>query len=240
MKRNVIILTSGLAGSSVLTGLIASAGYWAGNASFKKHDYDTHENQELIALNLRILQEAQLESKHGSAYLPEEINGFVTRMQGIDPAPYRDFVEECNRHQPWIWKDPRLSLTIRYWWQFLDSAKVRFLLVRRDYQQSWVSQTIRRQISTPHFHRKYESGIANTILQFFWDNNLTYFDVVYEDLLLYPEETIGKLNAYLGSAISMENLTKIYRGALYRKPRGWRDSLKANLIYMWNYSERIR
>src|SRR5690242_9748399 len=49
-NSNVIILTSGLTGSSVLTGLIARAGYWTGSQTFKK-EYDTFENVELIRLN---------------------------------------------------------------------------------------------------------------------------------------------------------------------------------------------
>jgi hypothetical protein len=47
MRKNVIILTSGLSGSSVLAGLIANAGYWVGDETFKKDDYDTFENREL-------------------------------------------------------------------------------------------------------------------------------------------------------------------------------------------------
>ena len=47
---NTIILTSGLTGSSVLTGLLARGGFWAGDRTAKKKDYDTFENEELIRL----------------------------------------------------------------------------------------------------------------------------------------------------------------------------------------------
>jgi hypothetical protein len=55
--QNVIVLTSGLSGSSVLTSLVAKAGYWTGE-THKKHDYDTYENTELLDLNLKILAPA--------------------------------------------------------------------------------------------------------------------------------------------------------------------------------------
>ena len=56
-RPNVIILTSGITGSSVLSGFLAHSGYWAGDTTHKK-EYDTFENAELIALNLKILQQA--------------------------------------------------------------------------------------------------------------------------------------------------------------------------------------
>ena len=43
---NVIILTGGLTGSSVLAGVLAAAGYWSGEDTFKKRDYNTYENAD--------------------------------------------------------------------------------------------------------------------------------------------------------------------------------------------------
>lgn len=64
MQRNVIILTHGWTGSSVFTGLIGKAGYWYGDRTFQKHDYDTHENVELIELNKRMLTELGYTGDH--------------------------------------------------------------------------------------------------------------------------------------------------------------------------------
>ena len=55
---NVIILTSGISGSSVLTGLISRAGYWLGDVTHKK-EYDTYENQELIDLDLQLFKQSE-------------------------------------------------------------------------------------------------------------------------------------------------------------------------------------
>ncbi len=62
MKRNVIILTSGLTGSSVLSGLISRGGFWTGD-THKKEDYDTYENKRLIELNLSLIPPSQLHRK---------------------------------------------------------------------------------------------------------------------------------------------------------------------------------
>jgi hypothetical protein len=240
VQRNVIILTNGLSGSSVLAGLIAAAGYWTGDDTFKKADYDTYENSELIALNLQLLREVEYNGNFTMVYRPEEIHEITEKAADVDPAPYRRFVENCGRHHPWIWKDPRLWLTMRFWQRLLDLERVRFVLMRRDHEQTWISTTLRRQIQTPEYARNYQDGITSSILQFLWDNNLTYMDVIYEDLLVHPQATIGKLNAFLGSGITMHHLKQVYHGPLYRKQRSRLDYLKANLIYFKNYAERYR
>ncbi|HXI40008.1 MAG TPA: hypothetical protein VNH83_08520, partial [Bryobacteraceae bacterium] len=114
-RRNAIILTSGLTGSSVLTGLISQAGYWTGNSTHKKEDYDTYENQELIDLNLRLFDEAGYKGNYLTEFSPEVLSRIAALYGRIDSRPYELFINRCNENQPWVWKDPRLWLTIRFW-----------------------------------------------------------------------------------------------------------------------------
>ena len=55
-RDSVIILTGGLSGSSALAGLLSAAGYWSGEDTFRKRDYNTYENAELIRLNRQLMQ----------------------------------------------------------------------------------------------------------------------------------------------------------------------------------------
>jgi len=55
MKKNVIILTHGVSGSSVFAALLGRAGYWLGSETVQKPDYDTFENAALVALNYELL-----------------------------------------------------------------------------------------------------------------------------------------------------------------------------------------
>ena len=51
---------------------------------------------------------------------------------------------------------------------------------------------------------------------------------------------IGKLNAYLGRNLTVDDLKAIYHLPLYKMPRNSPlDYLKAVLIYLKNYSERF-
>jgi hypothetical protein len=238
--RNVIVLTAGLAGSSLVAGLLADAGYWSGDGTVKKTDYDTHENQELVELNRRLLQEAGYRGKYELVFRAEDVRDIAERTRTVDPEPYRDFIERCGPHQPWLWKDPRLWLTIRFWQRHLDTGRIAFLLATREPSQAWISQTIRRQIQTPQYCRNYMEGVRASFLEFLDQNKLAHLELIYEDLLMKPEETILRLNTFLGCDIAMQNLSRACQGRLYRKRHGLLDYVTARAIYVKNYAIRYR
>ena len=238
--RNVIILTAGLAGSSLVARLVADAGYWTGDGTVKKADYDTYENQELVDLNRRLLQEVGYRGKYELVFCAEDVRDIAEQTRSVDPTPYREFIERCDLHQPWLWKDPRLWLTIRFWRRYLDTDRLSCLLVTREHSQAWISQTLRRQIQTPRYCRKYMESVRASFLEFLDENKLDHLELVYEDLLMKPEEAIFRLNAFLGCGITMENLNHACQGRLYRKRHGLLDGITARAIYLKNYPTRYR
>lgn len=239
MKQNIIILTSGLTGSSVLTGMVARAGYWTGE-THKKKDYDTYENKDLIKLDLRLFEEAGYKGNYQLEFCERALRDIASLSDRIDTGPYRSFIVECDRHQPWIWKDPRLWLTIRFWKNLLDLDKCKFVLLSRGFVQSWISSTLRRQITTYRYLKNYEERIQESSRAFLKENGLPYIHVQYEGLVLRPDETIAELNSFLQTGLSEEDLKNIYRKPLYRSPRNsLANHLKALLIYLKNYSERL-
>lgn len=240
MKKNVVILTSGLSGSSVLTGLIARAGYWTGNTTFKKSDYDTFENQELIELNLRLFQEGGYKGNYLMEFSPEALQSISALSGKIDDGPFQEFIAKCDQNQPWIWKDPRLWLTIRYWKHLLDLEECSFIVLTRGLLQSWISSILRRQITTYRYARKYETLIHRSAIEFLNENRLPYLHVTYEGLIVNPAETIAQLNDHLDTNISLADLQAVYHKPLYKNPRSsWVKHFKAMLIYAKNYSERL-
>jgi hypothetical protein len=240
MRKNVIILTSGLSGSSVLTGLIARAGYWMGQETFRKAEYDTNENRELIDLNLRLFEQAGYKGNYLLEFCPEAIDAIAELRERADLAPYRAFIAKCEEHQPWIWKDPRLWLTIRFWKPLLDVKHCQFILLTRGTVQSWVSSTLRRQITTYRYSKRYEENIQQSAVRFLTENKLPYLSLSYEELIESPAEVITRLNDYLDTELTVEDLKRVYHKPLYRNPRNsWWKHMKAVLIYLKNYSERL-
>jgi hypothetical protein len=237
-RPNVIILTPGLSGSSVLTGLVTQAGYWAGDSTFKK-EYDTYENLELVNLNKDLLAQAGCGDNYTFEFSQQGIDRIAVLRGGIVEEPYRTLVEECNLHRPWVWKDPRLWLTIRFWAPFLPLDDCKFILLTRHIMHSWTSSILRRRIVSFGSLKRYENSIQDSILSFLGKNGLSSLHVTYEDLIARPDETIEALNAHLNTKLTVDNLRAIYRGPLYKVPRNSPfEYVKAAMIYLKNYPER--
>ena len=236
--RNVIILTSGLAGSSVLAGLLAKGGYWAGERTHKK-EYDTNETTELIELNRRIFRESGYTGDYIREFSTDAIARLSAAAHQVDLAPYRDFVARCNEHRPWVWKDPRLWLTIYFWKSMVKFDECRIVLLTRDPVQAWVSGTLRRHIRSYGPFRRYETSIRDSIESFLKGNGLPYIHITYEGLIARPEKTLESLNLFVGSNLQITHLQEAYRGPISRYPRATAiNHVKAALIYLKNYSER--
>jgi hypothetical protein len=239
-RKNVIILTSGLTGSSVVTGVLKDAGFWVGPETARKPGYDTFENCDLIALNERLVEEAGYPVPSDQLLRSEQTDDLVKRLGGINPESYQQFVRECDLHSPWVWKDPRLRLTMPFWVRLLDPDRINILIIDRECPQAWVSHILRRHIQTPRYYEKYVDGVQSSLLHFVKEFRLNYMEIVYENLLLEPEQTLQELNNFIGTEISMQNLHRIYHGPLYRRGHGTVDYLHAALIYLKNYASRSR
>jgi hypothetical protein len=238
-KPNVIILTSGISGSSVLTGLISRAGYWTGDQTHKK-EYDTYENLGLIQSNLRLFREAGYTGDYASRFTPQDISRIAALAGKIDEKPFHEFLEQCNRHRPWVWKDPRLWLTIQFWKKLLPVENCRFVLLTRGLVHCWVSSNLRRHITSYGQLKGYEQSVQRTFLAFLEENKLPHLHLTYEGLIVQPKEAIQQLNDFLGLTLTVDDLAAIYHKPLYKVPRSSAiDFAKAVLIYLKNYSERV-
>lgn len=236
----MIILTGGIAGSSVLTALLSKAGYWTGEKTVHKPDYNTWENAELVGLNKNLLEKINFSEDWKMRFEPDFITRVFMAAQQIDPSPYRAFVEKCALNSPWIWKDPRLWLTIRYWEQFIDFEKTCFLVIKRDSLQAWTSTILRRQIQTHDYLNRYDKGVHQSILHFLEKSNASYLDILYEDLLIKPEKVIDQINILTGAQLNIDDLRNVFHGKLYRRQHGIQNHIKAVAIYLKNYRKRYR
>ena len=238
MKKNVIILTHGWTGSSVFSALIGKAGYWKGDNTHKKPDYDTHENKELIQLNERLMSELGFTGDHEHEFDLATIQNLAKRAENIDLSPYQEFVDKCEQNKPWIWKDPRLVLTIRIWAKLLPLDEIAFIILTRDNEQSWITANLRRHIESPAFTRHYNAAITDGLKKFLSENHQNYIEFMFEDLQLTPEKTIVKINDFLGTQLTMDNVRSVYKFPLYKKTKGLKEKLLAWLIYLKNYRQR--
>lgn len=238
MKRNVIILTSGLTGSSVLTGLIARAGYWTGDRTHKKKEYDTYENEELIDLNRSIFEQAHYHGNYLMDFSPEVL-ARISSLGG-DGQYFAQFLEKCDQHRPWVWKDPRLWLTMGFWKNFLNLNDCKFIVLTRGFRQLWVSTILKGQIASYGDSKRFEQRVQRSIVGFLESNKVSYLSLKYEDLIVHPAESLAALNEYLETDLSLDDLKAVYHKPLYKIPgNSTVNFAKAVLKYLKNYSQRL-
>jgi hypothetical protein len=238
MRNNVVILAVGLSGSSVLTGLISRAGYSLGDSTVEKPDYNTFENLELVRLNKRLLEMIDA-TRFTLEYRPE----FIEKMQAlygrIDDTQFRAFITHCDARQPWVWKDPRLTVTMHFWKHLLDLSRIKFIVNDRELMQAWISWNIRREIQSFEYAKRYTEQVVGAMRQFLQEHGLQHIHVRYEDLICQPESTLGRINQFIGSGLTLDDLSRVYRGPLRKKTHGIVNFAKAGLIYLKNYEERF-
>ena len=237
--HNVIVLTIGWTGSSVLSQLLSRGGLWAGDATMKKVDYDTWENLELTELNKKLLVDAGITIDYAREFSWRAVGQVAAAVDRIDTAPYRAFAQKMAQHTPWIWKDPRLWVTIRFWQRLMSFDDVRFVWLTRDDMQSWISANIRRQIITWSYCKAYNRAVNASIEAFLEIGDLPYTKLSFEDIVERPEATLEQLNRFLSMNLRMEDLQAVYTKPLRKRARGVGDLLLATAIHAKNYAERI-
>ena len=247
MKENVIVLTTGLSGSSVTTALIAQGDFWLGKETIVKNNstgqYDTYENLQLVNLNKQLYKSLDFTPTQDALYDANVFEMFANCHDKVDTQEYEAFIKDCNENGAWLWKDPRLWNTIGFWLPLIKKHcgdSVKFVVLSRQPLSLWVSLLLKRNIVNYDFLKKSEKASAERLAGYLSDENFKLCDLNYNDLLSHPESTIANLNEFLGTSLTMTDMTNIFRGELPAKPWKWKDLVKASLIYLKNRSEAKR
>jgi hypothetical protein len=109
------------------------------------------------------MQRVSVGEDYTKRFVPRAIATIAALAGGEPDGEYRALVADCDSHAPWMWKDPRLWLTIRFWAPLLTWPRIRVLLLSRDPVQSWISCTQRRQIQTYKYSRRYNEAIQRSL-----------------------------------------------------------------------------
>ena len=239
---NVIILTTGISGSSVITGFLAKSGLWAGDGTVFKDNitgkYETYENKKLVNLNNSLIKEAGVEFEDKSYYDANLRNKFNGIYAETDATKYNKFIEECNSHSPWIWKDPRLFLTIGFWKNSLDLTSIKVIVLHRNSYELWKSQAIKRMIYSYSYLKSSEDKSRYELLNYLELNNFSFLSLEYEQFTRDPITSINKLNKFIGVSLKKENWDEIYKPTSIISR--YKRTLLAYLIYIKNYKGRIK
>ena len=239
---NVIILTTGISGSSVITGFLAESGFWAGDDTVYKDNltgkYETYENKKLVDLNDLLVKEAGVEFEGKARYAPNARDRLNDLYTEIDTTPYNNFLAECDAHSPWIWKDPRLFLTIGFWRNCLDLTNTKVIVLHRNSYELWKSLTIKRIIYSYRYLKNTEDKTRQELLNYLKSNNFSYISLEYDQFTSDLVSSIKNLNEFIGMNLKKDNWDKIFKST--SKYSRYKRTLLAFLIYLKNYKSRIK
>ena len=214
MPKNVIVLSPGQSGSSVLTALIARAGLWCGDETTDV-GYNTYENAELVQLNRELLRVSGIKWDSPSQEAGPAIERLRARVREADNRDAQSFVQKCAAHVPWIWKDPRLCYTMHYWEAFLNVADCQFVIMNRDWRQAWSGHMIKGKppVSLADF-AKVQVRAGEAAQSYVSDRGLPHFVTTFEELTVEPTRVLSALNEFLGTSLTLGDLRETYRDPL--------------------------
>lgn len=243
MKKNTFILTTGLSGSSVVTGLINQAGFWCGDKTEYKNNgtgkYETYENSDFVALNNRLV-ELSGNIFHSKAWYEDQYRDSFTELYNkIDLTDFKQFSDDCLKHHPWVLKDPKLWMTLGFWLKLFNGQEFRVIILTRNINQLWVSQTNKRIIYDYQYLRCSEKKTQQQLMRFLEQNNIDYLVQEYDLLEEKTENELNRLNQFLKTEINSSDWNQIYN----KKKKSFIPFLlevKAILIYIKNYTTRIK
>lgn len=228
-RNDLVVLSPGLSGSSVLTGLLTRAGYWTGSET-EKVGWETYENSRLVELNRRILSEAGF-GWHDVGDLPppseEDIREVSLRTE------LSAFLRRCEEHRPWIWKDPRLCYTIHLWSRHLDLQRCSFLVMTREPWRTWtgIINGNRSRLSERQFTAVYDACLAS-VESFLEKEDVTFIRMSFEELVERPRDSIERLNRYVEPDLDVADLREVYRGNLGESRHSRGGYLLARIRYL--------
>jgi hypothetical protein len=139
MPKNAIVVGMPRSGTSLSTRIFVRKGYFVtedeGNDLDPADEFNPFgywQAQRLVDCNIEIFHAVGYEFKNSWLWDPISDEA-LARIRSLQPLPgHRAFVAEFNRRKPWVWKDPRLCLTLSYWWQMMTPEDTAVLLLERD------------------------------------------------------------------------------------------------------------
>jgi len=215
--RNVIVIGVPRSGTSLTTAVFARKGYYVGQIEDERvrggdddNPFGYFEADDVIARNAALFQRVGFADNN--TWLREMISDeAIAQLTRLEPtADDRQFVQRYNQKSPWIWKDPRLTLTLAYWWKLMDPARTRVVVVRRDIDEicrsfvrmGWYD---RSDASRAEIVRRVERhlGAAEEALATL---GIPHLVVWYRDFLGEPDRTASRLGEFVGLELTAGDL----------------------------------
>lgn len=217
MPKNLIVVGVPRSGTSLTTAIFGRKGYYVGRIDEQRvregdddNPFGYFEGDDVIARNVEVFHRAGFGGHN--TWLREMISEeSIVRIAQMEPSEeHRRFVESYQVNAPWVWKDPRLNLTLAYWWKLMDPTTTGVVLVQRDPAQvfrsfqrmGWVGNgKVARKKAFQRIERHIRAAQeAIESLQ------IPHITVNYQEYFSEPDEVAHRLGGFCGLDLSVEEL----------------------------------
>ena len=216
-QKNAIVLGMPRSGTSLTAAIFARQGYFlasGGEDDLRPGDFHNpsgyFEAAGLVERNATLFRRAGFDA-HNSWLFHAISDNQVEAIGRLAPSPSDlSFIREYSRNTPWLWKDPRLCYTLRYWWPLLDPESTRVLLVRRKPEETWNSflcldwrqNTALDRADVYHRIDHHLTSALDTIREM----EIPHEVINYDDFSTDPAGAVEKINACFGMALQDSDL----------------------------------
>ena len=213
MPKNIIIVGPPRSGTSLTSGIFAGQGYFAGEQLRSGDDYNPFgyfEDEALVEANVRLFADVGFHFHNTWMFAPIA----TSQIEAISQLPIeecdRTLVTACKNHEPWMWKDPRLCMTLSYWAKLIDWTNAGVVLTQRNPDDVYWSFRRKGWCPAGNAHRlKTIERIENhaaMALESVHEFKLPHITIEYDEYHQRPGELAERINQFSGLELAAKDL----------------------------------
>ncbi|NCD40629.1 MAG: hypothetical protein EOL88_00905 [Bacteroidia bacterium] len=231
--KNILITGTGRSGTSLVTGILNNSGYYSGNNLYpprvESNPTGFFENHEINGINETILAHYDGVSKpwykktvkrYSSPFNPKYGQRWLALLSPSikieSPSKeIEDRIKKLMHNKPFAYKDPRFVYTFDVWKNFLPSDTFVLVVFRDPFS---TIQSMHKEINTAEYLTEFNTSYCQ--LEKIWLNNYSrlykyskiektnFLFFNYTNLILNPEESILRLEEFVGTKLNTTLLEK--------------------------------
>jgi hypothetical protein len=219
VPRNILVIGVPRSGTSLTTAVFARKGYHVGwiedegtRCGDERNPFGYFEADDVIGKNVALFKRVGY-GEHNSWLRAMISEAHIRQIAELTPSDDdRRFVDSYQARAPWIWKDPRLCLTLSYWWKLMDPQTTGVILTQRDVADvlrsfdvmGWIGegeQKISREKACARIERHLSAaGAAIAAL------HIPHIAIDYREYLNDPQAVARRLSEFCGLHVSVHDL----------------------------------
>lgn len=215
--RNIIVIGAPRSGTSLTTSVFARKGYHVGpieddavRAGDEHNPFGYFEADDVINQNVALFRRVGY-AEHNTWLEKPISDAQVVALAGLEPSDQdREFLETYAARAPWVWKDPRLTLTLAYWWQLMDPMTTGVVFAARDIEDilrsflrmGWCKDTERSRTEALRRIHQHLKAARDAMAA----HHIPHITIDYREYVEDPKGVAERLSAFCRIPVSVADL----------------------------------